>query len=95
MEIEKGMRLDRYKTHDIEVVIDRLVINPDAKNRLKETIKTALYTGNHILMVIDVDHEVPRYFSRELMCPTSRIAYPNPEPNTFSFNSPKRSLYTL
>ena len=58
MEIEKGMRLDRYKTHDIEVVIDRLVINPDAKNRLKETIKTALYTGNHILMVIDVDHEV-------------------------------------
>ena len=89
MEIEKGMRLDRYKTHDIEVVIDRLVINPDAKNRLKETIKTALYTGNNILMVIDVDHEVPRYFSRELMCPTSGIAYPNPEPNTFSFNSPK------
>lgn len=89
MEIEKGMRLDRYKTHDIEVVIDRLVINSDAKNRLKETIKTALYTGNNILMVIDVDHEVPRYFSRELMCPTSGIAYPNPEPNTFSFNSPK------
>ena len=89
MEIEKGMRLDRYKTHDIEVVIDRLVINPDAKNRLKETIKTALYTGNNILMVIDVDQEVPRYFSRELMCPTSGIAYPNPEPNTFSFNSPK------
>lgn len=89
MEIEKGMRLDRYKTHDIEVVIDRLVINSDAKNRLKETIKTALYTGNNILMVIDVDHEVPRYFSRELMCPTSGIAYSNPEPNTFSFNSPK------
>ena len=88
-EIEKGMRLDRYKTHDIEVVIDRLVINSDSEKRLEETIKTALYTGNNILMVIDVDDEKPRYFSRELMCPTTGIAYPNPEPNTFSFNSPK------
>ncbi|WP_408039190.1 excinuclease ABC subunit UvrA [Tenacibaculum amylolyticum] len=88
-EIEKGMKLDRYKTHDIEVVIDRLVINEDAEKRLEETIKTALYTGNNILMVIDVDDEKPRYFSRELMCPTTGIAYPNPEPNTFSFNSPK------
>tara|TARA_R110002073_G_scaffold306012_2_gene475131 strand:+ start:8182 stop:11001 length:2820 start_codon:yes stop_codon:yes gene_type:complete len=88
-EIEKGMRLDRYKTHDIEVVIDRLVINNDVEKRLEETIKTALYSGNNILMVIDVDDEKPRYFSRELMCPTSGIAYPNPEPNTFSFNSPK------
>ncbi|WP_024740730.1 excinuclease ABC subunit UvrA [Tenacibaculum maritimum] len=88
-EIEKGMRLDRYKTHDIEVVIDRLLIDETAEKRLEETIKTALYTGNNILMVIDVDDEKPRYFSRELMCPTSGIAYPNPEPNTFSFNSPK------
>ena len=89
LEIEKGMRLDRYKTHDIEVVIDRLVVNADSEKRLDETIKTALYTGNNILMVIDVDNEKPRYFSRELMCPTTGIAYPNPEPNTFSFNSPK------
>tara|TARA_B100000787_G_scaffold159892_2_gene138488 strand:- start:75916 stop:78738 length:2823 start_codon:yes stop_codon:yes gene_type:complete len=88
-EIEKGMRLDRYKMHDIEVVIDRLIINETSEKRLEETIKTALYTGNNILMVIDVDDEKPRYFSRELMCPTSGIAYPNPEPNTFSFNSPK------
>jgi len=88
-EIEKGMRLDRYKTHDIEVVIDRLVINNDVEKRLEETFKTALYSGNNILMVIDVNDEKPRYFSRELMCPTSGIAYPNPEPNTFSFNSPK------
>jgi excinuclease ABC subunit A len=88
-EIEKGMRLDRYKTHDIEVVIDRLIINDTSEKRLEETIKTALYTGDNILMVIDVDDENPRYFSRELMCPTSGIAYPNPEPNTFSFNSPK------
>ena len=88
-EIEKGMRLDRYKTHDIEVVIDRLVVSNASEKRLEETIKTALYTGNNILMVIDVDDENPRYFSRELMCPSSGIAYPNPEPNTFSFNSPK------
>lgn len=89
VEIEKGMRLDRYKTHDIEVVIDRLVVKSDSEKRLEETIKTALYTGNNILMVIDVDDEKPRYFSRELMCPVTGIAYPNPEPNTFSFNSPK------
>lgn len=88
-EIEKGMRLDRYKTHDIEVVIDRLLVNKSIENRLEETIKTALYAGNNILMVIDIDDNNPRYFSRELMCPTSGIAYPNPEPNTFSFNSPK------
>ena len=88
-EIEKGMKLDRYKTHDIEVVIDRLIVNKDFEKRLEETIKTALYTGNNILMIIDVDNVKPRYFSRELMCPTTGIAYPNPEPNTFSFNSPK------
>ena len=93
-EIEKGMRLDRYKTHDIEVVIDRLLVNEKSEKRLEETIKTALYSGNNIMMVIDVDNEKPRYFSRELMCPTTGIAYPNPEPNTFSFNSPKGACTT-
>jgi excinuclease ABC subunit A len=88
-EIEKGMRLDRYKTHDIEVVIDRIVVNHSIEKRLEETIKTALYSGNNIMMVIDLESNTPRYFSRELMCPTSGIAYPNPEPNSFSFNSPK------
>jgi excinuclease ABC subunit A len=93
-EIEKDMRLDRYKMHDIEVVIDRLLINPTSEKRLEETIKTALYAGNNILMVIDVDDNQPRYFSRELMCPETGIAYPNPEPNTFSFNSPKGACET-
>ena len=88
-EIEKGMKLDRYKMHDIEVVIDRLAINESVEKRLEETIRTALYSGNNILMVIAVDNNDARYFSRELMCPTTGIAYPNPEPNTFSFNSPK------
>ncbi len=92
-EIEKGMRLDRYKTHDIEVVIDRLAVNDSIEKRLEETIKTALYTGNNILMVIDTDEKKPRYFSRELMCPTTGIAYSNPEPNTFSFNSPKGACH--
>ena len=93
-EIVKGMKLDRYKTHDIEVVIDRLIVNERLEKRLEETIKTALYTGNNILMVVDVDDEKPRYFSRELMCPTTGIAYPNPEPNTFSFNSPRGACST-
>jgi len=89
IEITKGMRLDRYKTHDIEVVIDRIAVNNSVEKRLEETIKTALYTGNNILMVIDLETSKPRFFSRDLMCPTTGIAYPSPEPNTFSFNSPK------
>ena len=93
-EIEKGMRLDRYKTHDIEVVIDRLKVDEKSIKRLSETIKTALYSGNNIMMVISTESDKPRYFSRELMCPTTGIAYPNPEPNTFSFNSPKGACGT-
>jgi len=93
-DIEKDMRLDRYKMHDIEVVIDRLLVDKSSEKRLEETIKTALYSGNNILMVIDVDDNQPRYFSRELMCPETGIAYPNPEPNTFSFNSPKGACET-
>jgi len=88
-DIVKGMRLDRYKTHDIEIVIDRLLINESVLKRLEESIKTALYAGDNILMTLDLDEDTPRYFSKNLMCPTTGIAYPNPEPNTFSFNSPK------
>ncbi|PHR69216.1 MAG: excinuclease ABC subunit A [Lutibacter sp.] len=94
VEIEKGMRLDRYKNHDIEIVIDRLKIDASVEKRLKESITTALYSGNNILMVLDIDNDKPRFFSRELMCPTTGIAYPNPEPNTFSFNSPKGACQT-
>jgi len=88
-EIEHGMRLDRYKTHDIEIVIDRLQINNNLDKRLDETIKTAMYHGEDVMMVADFDNKSTRYFSRSLMCPTTGIAYPSPEPNTFSFNSPK------
>lgn len=89
-DITKGMRLDRYKTHDIEIVIDRLKIDDSLDNdkRLTESINTAMYHGNDVLLVIDQDTNEVRYFSRNLMCP-SGISYPNPEPNNFSFNSPK------
>ena len=90
-DLVKGMRLDRYKTHDIEIVIDRLAINKkeDIIKRLSESIKTAMYHGDNVLMVLEEGDATPRYFSRDLMCPVSGISYPSPEPNTFSFNSPK------
>lgn len=91
LDIHKGMKVDRYKTHDIEIVIDRLAItdNPDLEKRLSESINTAMYSGNDVLMVLAEDAIEPRYFSRDLMCPVTGISYPTPEPNTFSFNSPK------
>jgi excinuclease ABC subunit A len=91
IDIVKGMRIDRYKTHDIEIVIDRLKITEESDNdkRLTETILTAMYHGDDVLMVLENETEEVRYFSRSLMCPTSGISYPNPEPNNFSFNSPK------
>jgi len=93
-DIERGMRLDRYKTHDIEIVIDRLAIREASDKRLEETITTALYSGDNILMVLENETNIPRYFSRELMCPETGISYPNPEPNSFSFNSPKGACPT-
>ena len=88
-DIEKGMRLDRYKTHDIEIVIDRLVVDNNSNKRLQESIKTAMYHGDDTILVLDTEKNTTRYFSRSLMCPTTGISYPQPEPNSFSFNSPK------
>ena len=88
-DIEKGMRLDRYKTHDIEIVIDRLVVHNNSNKRLQESIKTAMYHGDDTILVLDTEKNTTRYFSRSLMCPTTGISYPQPEPNSFSFNSPK------
>ena len=91
LDIKKGMKVDRYKTHDIEIVIDRLQINgsKDEEKRLRESINTAMYHGDDVLMILDQDTQQPRFFSRNLMCPSTGISYPNPEPNNFSFNSPK------
>jgi excinuclease ABC subunit A len=90
-DLVSGMKLDRYKTHDIEIVIDRLAIDTteDTDKRLSESIKTAMYHGEDILMIIEQDSKEVRFFSRTLMCPSTGISYPNPEPNNFSFNSPK------
>ncbi|AIZ42840.1 excinuclease ABC subunit UvrA [Cellulophaga baltica] len=91
VDITKGMKVDRYKVHDIEIVIDRLKVidTEDFDKRLSETINTAMYSGENVLMVLEEGQKIARYFSRDLMCPTTGISYPNPEPNTFSFNSPK------
>ena len=95
-DLVKGMKLDRYKMHDIEIVIDRLKIEDNDANdkRLSETINTAMYHGDDVLMVLDHETNEARYFSRNLMCPSSGISYPNPEPNNFSFNSPKGACQT-
>jgi excinuclease ABC subunit A len=90
-DLELGMKVDRYKTHDIEIVIDRMAIDAeeDTNKRLSESIKTAMYHGDDVMMVIEQENQEVRFYSRNLMCPSSGISYPNPEPNNFSFNSPK------
>lgn len=95
-DLDYGMKVDRYKTHDIEIVIDRVAIktDEDTDKRLTESIKTAMYHGDDIMMVIEQESGEVRYFSRNLMCPSSGISYPNPEPNNFSFNSPKGACPT-
>ena len=90
-DLTPGMKVDRYKTHDIELVIDRFTVKKDEEflKRLNDSLITSLHYGQGIMMVMDFKENKVRYFSRNLMCPTSGIAYPVPEPNTFSFNSPK------
>ncbi|WP_298145536.1 excinuclease ABC subunit UvrA [Flavobacterium sp.] len=95
-DIVHGMKLDRYKTHDIEIVVDRLLVDssPDLEKRLSQSIDTAMRHGENVLMILDQDSHEIRYFSRNLMCPTTGISYENPEPNLFSFNSPKGACKT-
>jgi excinuclease ABC subunit A len=87
-EIEFGMMVDRYKTHDIEIVIDRIEVHEDSLSRIKKSVQTAFRYGKGLLMVLDNDTEQLRYYSRLLMCPSTGLSYEDPEPNTFSFNSP-------
>ena len=91
VDLNSGMKVDRYKTHDIELVIDRFTVKTDTTflKRLNDSLITALHYGQDVMMVMELDDKKARYFSRNLMCPTSGVAYPVPEPNTFSFNSPK------
>ena len=93
-DIEKGMRLDRYKIHDIDLVIDRLQIAETDRKRIYDSVITSMKHGNKAMMVLDFETEKVRHFSRSLMCPTSGISYPEPEPSLFSFNSPYGACQT-
>jgi len=88
-EITHGMKLDRYKNHDVEVVIDKLHITEKELKRIKQSLQIAMRQGDGIVMVLNKDGNDLRHFSRRLMCPTSGISYNEPAPNNFSFNSPQ------
>jgi len=89
MEILPGMKTDRYKNHDIEVVVDRIRIQDKDDSRLRQSVATAIKLGDGLLMIYDMQTEAVRHYSRLLMCPTSGISYPDPAPHAFSFNSPQ------
>ena len=88
-EVLPDMRLDRYKIHDVELVVDRLEVNEENRKRLSQSLSIAMIQGNGLCAVIEKDGEEVRYFSKNLMCPESGIAYSEPAPHNFSFNSPK------
>ena len=91
VDLKKGMMLDRYKNHDIELLIDRIIVknNKESISRLKNSIKTALYNGENSVLIINPKTKKEKYYSKDLVCPDSGISYSKPEPNSFSFNSPK------
>ena len=92
-EITRGMKVDRYKNHDIEVVIDKLEVSGEkqevSNERLKKSVQMAMKQGDGLIMILDKDSGSVKFFSRRLMCPTTGIAYSDPAPNNFSFNSPQ------
>lgn len=88
-DIERGMKVDRYKNHNIELVVDKLIVQDKDEERLRKTVATAMKQGEGLIMVMDKDTGEAKYFSKRLMCPTSGIAYKDPAPNIFSFNSPE------
>ena len=89
-EITEGMKLDRYKNHDIEVVVDKMAVKENQDDsRLKKSVATAMKVGDGLIMILDNDSNEAKYFSKRLMCPTTGMAYSDPAPNNFSFNSPQ------
>ena len=95
-EIVRGMKVDRYKNHDIEVIIDKMQVKPETPGapntpdeRLKKSILIAMKQGEGLIMILDKDTNAIKYFSKRLMCPTTGISYSDPAPNNFSFNSPQ------
>ena len=93
-EITPDMKLNRYNTHNIEIVVDKLHVKEKDANRLRKSIEAAMEHGSGVTMVIPKDEDTPHYFSRHLMCPTTGISYDEPAPNTFSFNSPQGACPT-
>ena len=93
-DIEAGMKLDRYKVHDIDIVIDRLLISKADRKRIYDSVITSLKHGSKAMILMDFETGESRHFSRTLMCPTSGISYPEPEPSLFSFNSPYGACHT-
>ena len=88
-ELKAAMRLDRYKNHFIEIVIDRLLVDEASDKRLHDSLQIAMKNGHGICMILDHDSQVAKYYSRQLMCPTTGISYNEPAPHNFSFNSPQ------
>ena len=89
MEITRGMKVDRYKNHNIEVVIDKLKVQGKDDERLKKTIEVAMKQGDGVIMILDKDNDELKSYSKRLMDPVTDISYPEPAPNNFSFNSPE------
>lgn len=88
-ELTDGLKTDRYRNHNIEVVIDKLAVRDGDTARLQATVATAMKQGDGLVMILDKDTEQAKFFSRRLMCPTTGMAYKDPAPNIFSFNSPE------
>ncbi len=88
-ELVRGMKVDRYKNHNIEVVVDRLKVQDKDKERLKGSVKLAMKQGDGLVMILDNENDSLKYFSKRLMCPTTGLSYSDPAPNNFSFNSPQ------
>ena len=87
-EIRHGMKLDRYKMHSIEVVVDKMIVSATDGQRLKESLRTAMKQGDGLILLLDADRDETRYYSRRLMCPVTGLSYSEPAPHNFSFNSP-------
>ena len=92
-EVTHGMKLDRYKNHDIEVVIDKMVVSDKDENRLKQSVATAMQQGDGLMMILGAGTDEVRHYSKRLMCPVTGIAYKEPAPHNFSFNSPQGACH--
>ena len=92
-EVVHGMKLDRYKNHDIEVVIDKMVVSNKDENRLKQSVATAMHQGDGLILILNAEDNEIRHYSKRLMCPVTGIAYKEPAPHNFSFNSPQGACH--